>query len=160
MLDAYFYTDVLLSTSYNDILFGRMFFHPNKYKPNEIHRIDKNGIEIDVEAKDVIYDPDLYTYYHIPEVVDDDFEYNEVDGKIKFDIINGVAKIKHSDNYFAHCEASRLSASYKRTVNAGATVHSMLPMKYGISQQGIVAYFYDIKAPVYNMMGISDEVDA
>lgn len=157
ILDTYFYTDVLLSTSYNDILFGRMFFHPNKYKPNKIRRRDKNGIEIDIEAKDIVYHPKLYTYYHISDVIDDDFEYDDIDGEIKFDE-NG--KIKYSDNYFAHCEASRLSASYKRTVNAGATVHSMLPIKYGINPEGIVAFVNDIKAPVYNMMGISDEVDA
>lgn len=117
MIEAYFYSDVLLSNSYNELLFGRTFFHPAKYKA-------------------VSYDPEL----------GDENDFDENGNK--------------TDAYYAHVEASQLLASYKRTVIAGATFHSFLPMKYGISPDINVAVVSDLTADVWNMLGISDVVDA
>ena len=35
LLEAYYLSDILLSNGYNDLLFGKTFFHPNKYKPTK-----------------------------------------------------------------------------------------------------------------------------
>lgn len=117
MLEAYFYSDVLLSNAYNEILFGRTFFHPAKYKAKK-------------------YNPEL----------GEENDFDEFGNK--------------TEMYYTHVEASQLLASYKRTVIAGATFHSFLPMKYGISPELNIAVVKDIKADVWNMLGISDNVDA
>lgn len=101
VLQAYFYSDILLSNSFNEIIFGRTFFHPNK-----------SGA-----------DP------------------NDAD-------------------YLTKSEASRLSASYKRTVIAGGTTHSFYPAKYGISSNIKFAVVKDLGASVFNMMGVTDKVDS
>lgn len=101
VLQAYFYSDILLSNSFNEIIFGRTFFHPNK-----------SGA-----------DP------------------NDAD-------------------YLTKSEASRLSASYKRTVIAGGTTHSFYPAKYGISSNIRFAVIKDLGASVFNMMGVTDKVDS
>lgn len=46
VLSAYFLSDVFLSNGYNDLIFGKTFFHPNKYKPNdeEIAYKQVNGV--------------------------------------------------------------------------------------------------------------------
>lgn len=156
MLNAYFYSDVLLSNSYNDILFGRTFFHPNKYKPNKILQQDLDGNIISIDPSNAVLNG-TFKYFHDSNVENDDFEYDKFTNEIKLD---DLGKLKYSNFYYAHSEASRLSASYKRTVNAGATVHSMLPMKYGIDPNVRFAVMKDMKAPVYNMLGVQDEVDA
>lgn len=101
VLQAYFYSDILLSNSFNEIIFGRTFFHPNKSgaKPNDA-------------------------------------------------------------DYLTRSEASRLSASYKRTVIAGGTTHSFYPAKYGISSNIRFAVVKDLGASVFNMMGVTDKVDS
>ena len=115
MLDAYFYSDVLLSNSYNDILFGRTFFHPNKYKPNKIRQVNlKTGKETFVSEKNIDLENKNLAYYHDSRVIDDDYEYDPKTNKIIFK----DGKPLKSKNYLIHSEASRLSASYKRTVNA------------------------------------------
>lgn len=35
LLEAYYLSDILLSNGYNDLLFGKTFFHPNKYYPTK-----------------------------------------------------------------------------------------------------------------------------
>ena len=107
MLDAYFYSDILTSNSFNDLLFGHSLYHDNKYEIDESTDLNPDGT------------------------------YNE--------------------NYYIHSEASRLSASYKRTVIAGATVHSMLPSKYGIDSELTYAVIEDFPASVFNMMGVKDD---
>ncbi len=46
LLSAYFLSDVFLSNGYNDLIFGKTFFHPNKYKPSdkEIAYKEKNKV--------------------------------------------------------------------------------------------------------------------
>lgn len=102
MLEAYYFSDTLLSNSFNEILFGRTWFHPDKHKPGP------------------------------------------------GEIVNG----KKTDLYYARAEASRLAASYKRTVIAGATEHSFKPRKYGISDRAKYAIVKDLPATVWNMLGI------
>ena len=105
MLEAYYLSDTLLSNSFNEILFGRTWFHP-----------DKHTIE---------------------------------DGEI----VNG----EKTDLYYARAEASRLSASYKRTVIAGATVHSFKPRKYGTASEISFAIMKDLPATVWNMLGLENK---
>lgn len=104
MLEAYYLSDTLLSNSFNEILFGRTWFHP-----------DKHAIEAG-------------------------------------EIVNG----EKTELYYARAEAARLSASYKRTVIAGATVHSFKPRKYGIAPQALHATVKDLSAIVWNMLGIEN----
>ncbi len=157
MLDAYFYSDVLLSNSYNVILFGRTFFHPNKYKPNKIRQVNlKTGKETFVSEKNIDLENKNLAYYHDSRVIDDDYEYDPKTNEIIFK----DGKPLKSKNYLIHSEASRLSASYKRTVNAVATAHTFLPMKYGISPNINFAVVKDMPAVVFNMLGIKDEVDS
>lgn len=35
LLKAFYYSDILLSNSFNDVIFGNTFFHPNKYNAEE-----------------------------------------------------------------------------------------------------------------------------
>lgn len=113
LLEAYYLSDILLSNGYNDLLFGKTFFHPNKYKPT----------------------------------------------KEELDIKNKTGKWPES--YFIHSEASRLSASYKRTVIAGATTHTFYPDTFGISSDINFAVMEDYKADPYNMNGVtSGGIDA
>lgn len=42
LLEAYYLSDILLSNGYNDLLFGKTFFHPNKYSPTKEERDIKN----------------------------------------------------------------------------------------------------------------------
>ncbi len=155
MLEAYFYSDTLLSNSYNDILFGRTFFHPNKYKANKILEVNPiTGIKRKVSTSDV---QPGYIYEHDTDVVDDDFEYDPNTNKI---LLDESGKPIKSDNYYMHSEASRLSASYKRTVAAGATVHSMHPMKYGIDPNINFAVVKDLPGEVFNMLGIDTTIDS
>ena len=129
-LMAYFFSDVLLSTSYNQLLFGHHMFHPNKYKPSfERHLANPN---------------------------EDDFVFNE-DGTIKKDQYD---RLVFSEDYFIRAEASRLSASYKRTVIAGATVHPLFAQKYGVGPEINIAVVKDLKAEVFNMAGVQDKVDS
>lgn len=46
LLSTYFLSDVFLSNGYNDLIFGKTFFHPNKYKPSaeEIAYKEKNKV--------------------------------------------------------------------------------------------------------------------
>jgi hypothetical protein len=60
------------------------------------------------------------------------------------EIVNG----EKTELYYARAEAARLSASYKRTVIAGATVHSFKPRKYGIAPQALHATVKDLSAIV------------
>lgn len=117
MLEAYFWSDVLLSNSFNEIIFGRTWFHPNKYTP-------------------MTYNPELGE--------DNDFD----------------EEGNSTDMYFIHAAASRLLSSYKRTVIAGATFHTFFPMKYGTDSEIDVATVKDIKAAVWNMMGVQDVIKA
>jgi hypothetical protein len=49
LIEAYFYSDILLSNSVNELMFGKTFFHPNKYsaKPYDPasldNDVDENG---------------------------------------------------------------------------------------------------------------------
>ena len=99
MLDAYFYSDVLLSNSYNDILFGRTFFHPNKYKPNKIRQVNlKTGKETFVSEKNIDLENKNLAYYHDSRVIDDDYEYDPKTNKIIFK----DGKPLKSKNYLIH----------------------------------------------------------
>ena len=117
MLEAYFWSDVLLSNSFNEIIFGRTWFHPNKYTPKPYNA--ELGEENDF---------------------DEEGNYTEM--------------------YYIHAEASRLLSSYKRTVIAGATFHTFFPMKYGTASEIDVATVKDIKASVWNMLGVQDIIKA
>ena len=159
MLEAYFYSDVLLSNSYNEILFGRMFLHPTKYKPNKVRAYNPETNEyLDNVDPTTANKSTGLIYLHNDDVTDDDFAYDEKTNQILFDEDGKLQK--NMDNWVMHNEASRLSASYKRTVNAGATVHAYLPGKYGIDRRINFAVVKDISAQVFNMLGISDVVDS
>lgn len=111
LLKAFYYSDILLSNSFNDIIFGNTFFHPNKYKAE----------------KDDIYNPTTG---------------------------------KWNEDYYDHSEASRLLASYKRTVIAGATTHLFMPTKYGVASNIEFAVMEDMPVKLFNMMGVADKMDS
>ena len=71
-----------------------------------------------------------------------------------------TGELKYHDDYYFHEAAKRLAASYKRTVNYGASIENFVPKEYGIDKEFNFIEINDIKGRVWNMTGKQEWIDS
>ena len=159
VLNSHFYADVLLSTSFNDIVFGEDYGVDGKALKaiaKDVKKARDEQIELVSELaqlnQDYLDAKDSFTKQHIQVSINS--------------IQNKLAKINetlqkwnyYSPEFRKTMEASRLNMHYKRTVHGGATYTPLLQnTKWGVAPKVKVAAYWDTKDPKFSITGDIDE---
>lgn len=140
ILNSHFFADILLSNSFNDIVFGDDYGLENKYLKEANQQIKKlRKDEENIKKKLSI-----------------------ATGENRTKLIEALNKARqdlsdlnyYSEKFRQFSEASRLTMHYKRTVHGGATYTPLLQgLKYGVAPKIKVAVVDDTKVPVFTITG-------
>ncbi|MBQ8131129.1 MAG: hypothetical protein IJ193_01410, partial [Bacilli bacterium] len=138
IFNSHYFADILLSNSFNDIVFGDDIGLENKYLKQANKEIKKLRKEIENINK------------QLPLAT----------GQNAINLRNDLAKTQqalanldyNSEQFRTFSEASRLTGHYKRTVHGGATYTPLLQgLKYGVAPKIKVAVIDDVKTPVFTV---------
>ena len=159
VLNSHYLADVLLSNSFNEIIFGEDWGIDGK-AINDINDEYEKAIKqkLDVERKleqlkkDYVNSQDYQERFKIQgsiNILQDNL--NKVNASLD--------KLDYNSKAFRYrMEASRLNMHYKRTVHGGATYTPLLQnLKWGVAPKVKVAVYKDTKDPVFSLTGDVDK---
>ena len=162
VLNSHFYADVLLSTSFNDIVFGEDYGVDGK----ALKAVQKTVNKARNDQKLALAELESLTKQY--SEVTTSLDKRKIQGSINL-VQNRLSKINeilerndyYSPEFRTVMEASRLNMHYKRTVHGGATYTPLLQnTKYGVAPKVKVAVYQDTVDPVFSVTGDVDKFTA
>lgn len=154
IFNGHFYADELLSTAFNDIVFGEDYGVEAKFLKNanstlkKLPALQTKLIQLNTELQSLKGRSDNLALTRIKEI---NKQINSIQDQIN------SATWGHA-RFFERMEASRLGMHYKRTVHGGATYTPLLQgLKWGVAPKFKVAVVKDTKDPMYSVTGDTDD---